>query len=137
MITTVVRQYNRVVMGASIGICRSALSVLVRGDKVALSRADCQFDALQEFVERHPLRVNNPLFFLDAVMVSELQDDINAARDAWQEAYDAKRKERYEALRERILANREHAARVFMQTGQMSRVTTLPFCTDGVGDTAS
>lgn len=161
MINTVVRSFNSVVLSLEVNGLKWMLSRVTGGDEVTLDRADAQFDAIREFMSRHPWQVWNPLFVLNEDLVSELRDDIIKATNVWEADHqaakaqqDVRRREQYQALKDRILAERERArAKMSDQTPiasefdgtaipakravrGKSRVTSVPFCTDGVGEPA-
>jgi hypothetical protein len=140
VITTVVRQYNRVVMGATVAVCRQVLSILVKGDEDTLSRADAQFDAVKEFVDRYPIRANNPLFVFDADTRKVLAADIERAARRWESEHEFKpvplQEADLEELRQRFREALEQNAINTKRHQRLSTVTDMPFCTDGIGDTA-
>ena len=157
MINTVVRSFNSVVLSLEVNGLKWMLSRVTGGDEVTLDRADAQFGAIREFMDRHPWQVWNPLLVLNSDLVSELRDDIIEATNVWEADHqaakaqqDARRREQYQALKDRILAERAKLsdqtpiASAFDGTAipakrvvrGKSRVTSVPFCTDGVGEPA-
>jgi len=153
VITTVVRTFNNIVLDLEVVGLKWFLNRITDGDPEAMDRAEYQFKAVREYVYVHPFQSWNPLFVFNDSLTAELRERILNASQDWEASRairDAKRREQYEALKKRILAERAKLsdqtpiASAFDGTAipakrvvrGKSRVTSVPFCTDGVGDPA-